>query len=108
MSVVQNEAPPTPVEVPERVDVRFTLAGVPLAIRYAGRIWAIAADPVRWYEREPWWDTQTRAPIGVDVVNVHVWRVQVRINTASPLRTMEIRRRPLSPSWVLSSIDDTV
>lgn len=30
MSVVQNEAPPTPVEVPERVDVRFTLAGVTL------------------------------------------------------------------------------
>ena len=90
------------------VDVRFTLDGTPLAIRYDGRIWAVAADPLRWFEREPWWDTQLRAPIGVDVVNVKVWRVQVRINSASPLRTMEIRRRPLSPSWVLSSINDAV
>jgi hypothetical protein len=29
------------------VDVRFTAAGTPLAVRHEGRLWAVAADPVR-------------------------------------------------------------
>ena len=31
------------------VDVRFTAAGTPLAVRYDGRIWAVAAEPVHWF-----------------------------------------------------------
>lgn len=31
------------------VDVRFTPAGNPLAVRYNGRIWAVMADPVHWF-----------------------------------------------------------
>ena len=101
MTAVQSE---TALAAP--VDVRFTLDGTPLAIRHDGHVWAVATDPVRWFERESWWETQHRAPTGAAVVDVTVWRVQVRINGASPLRTMEIRRRPMTEQWVLSSIDD--
>ncbi|WP_426997976.1 hypothetical protein [Pseudarthrobacter sp. N5] len=101
MTAVQSEAEPAAA-----VDVRFTLAGEPLAIRFNGNVWAVAADPVRWFEREPWWETQPRVPVGAAVVDVAVWRVQVRINSASPLRTMEIRRRPTTEQWILASIDD--
>lgn len=101
MTAVQSEA-----GLAAAVDVRFTLAGEPLAIRYNGNVWAVAGDPVRWFERESWWVTHLRAPVGSAVVDVEVWRVQVRINTASPLRTMEIRRRPTTEQWILASIDD--
>ncbi|MET3174729.1 UNVERIFIED_ORG: hypothetical protein ABIB52_002580 [Arthrobacter sp. UYCu721] len=101
MTAVQSETVPAAA-----VEVRFTLAGEPLAIRYNGNVWAVAADPVRWFERESWWETQLRAPAGAAVVDIAVWRVQVRINSASPLRTMEIRRRPTTEQWILASIDD--
>jgi len=101
VTAVQTEAP-----LAAAVDVRFTLDGLPLAIRYDGHIWAVAADPVRWFERGNWWETQPRVPVGAAVVDTAVWRVQVRINTSSPLRTMEIRQLPLTDHWVLTSIND--
>lgn len=61
------------------VDVRFTAAGTPLAIRHDGRIWAVAADPLHWFTRDSWWDTRRSAPVGIgNVVDVEHWRVQVR------------------------------
>jgi hypothetical protein len=33
----------TTLDVP--VDVRFTATGIPLAVRYNGRVWAVAAKP---------------------------------------------------------------
>ncbi|GAA2134545.1 hypothetical protein GCM10009825_18260 [Arthrobacter humicola] len=39
------------------MDVQFTAAGTPLAVRHEGRIWAVAADPVRWFARDSCWDT---------------------------------------------------
>jgi hypothetical protein len=40
------------------VDVRFTAAGTPLAVRYDGRVWAVAAEPLHWFTRDSWWETQ--------------------------------------------------
>ena len=96
----------TPLNVP--VDVRFTPAGTPLAIRHDGRIWAVAADPVRWYTRDPWWATQTTAPAGTgDLVSIEIWQVQVRLGTSnSALRTFTLRRNPLSIQWLLDTITD--
>jgi hypothetical protein len=90
------------------VDVRFTPAGTPLAVRYDGRVWAVAADPVHWFTRDSWWDTRRTAPVGAgNVVDVEHWRVQVRLgSSASALRTFELRRDPLSKEWLLESITD--
>lgn len=101
MTAVQTETP-----LAAAVDVRFTLDGTPLAVRYNGHIWAVAADPVRWFEREAWWETQTRVPVGAAVVDTTVWQVQVRINSNSPLRTLQLRKRPMTDHWILASIDD--
>ncbi|WP_406636948.1 hypothetical protein [Pseudarthrobacter quantipunctorum] len=34
------------------VDVRFTTAGTPLAVRYNERIWAVTEEPVHWFTRD--------------------------------------------------------
>jgi hypothetical protein len=95
----------TILDVP--VDVRFTPSGTPLAVRYDGRIWPVAAEPLHWYTRDSWWNTRTTAPRGVgNVVDVEHWRVQVRLNSDAALRTFEMRREPLSKQWLLASISD--
>jgi hypothetical protein len=89
------------------VDVRFTPAGTPLAVRHEGRIWAVAADPVHWFTRDSWWDTRSTAAVGSgDLVSIEYWRVQVRLGSNSALRTFELRRDPLSEQWLLESITD--
>ncbi|WP_455837134.1 hypothetical protein [Pseudarthrobacter siccitolerans] len=89
------------------VDVRFTTAGTPLAVRYDGKIWAVAAEPVHWFARDSWWETRRNVPVGVgNVVDIEHWRVQVRHASDSPLRTFELRRDPLSEQWLLDAITD--
>lgn len=87
------------------MDVRFTPAGTPLAVRHEGRIWAVAADPVHWFSR----DTRRMAAVGGggDLVSVEYWRIQVRLGSSnSALRTFTLRRNPLSTHWLLENISD--
>lgn len=67
----------TTLDVP--VDVRFTPAGNPLAVRYDGQIWAVMADPpLRWFALNSWRDTRRTAAVGSgDVVSIEYWRVHV-------------------------------
>jgi hypothetical protein len=89
------------------VDVRFTPAGNPLAVRHEGRIWAVAAEPVHWFDRDAWWDTRRTAPVGSgDLVSIEYWRVQVRLGSNSALRTFTLRRNPLTTRWLLETISD--
>jgi hypothetical protein len=89
------------------VEVRFTPAGTPLAARHEGRIWAVAADPVHWFTRDTRWDTRRDAAVGSgDLVSIEYWRVQVRLNSNSALRTFTLRRNPLSTQCLLESISD--
>lgn len=102
MTATLNEAT---LDVP--VDVRFTAAGAPLAVRLDGRVWAVAADPVHWLTKDSWWETRHSVPVGVgNVVDIEHWRVQVRLGSNSALRTFELRLNPLSEQWLLESIDD--
>jgi hypothetical protein len=89
------------------VDVRFTPAGTPLAVRHEGRIWAVAADPTHWFTREAWRDTRRTAAASGDPVSVEYWRIQVRLGSSnSALRTFTLRRNPLSTQWLLEDISD--
>ncbi|AOT05855.1 hypothetical protein ASPU41_20015 (plasmid) [Arthrobacter sp. U41] len=90
------------------VDVRFTPAGTPLAVRFDDRIWAVAADPVHWFTRDAWWNTRRTAAVGSgDLVSIEYWRIQVRLGTSSSaLLTFTLRRNPLSTQWLLESISD--
>jgi hypothetical protein len=90
------------------VEVRFTAAGTPLAVRYDGRVWAVAAEPLHWFTRDSWWETQRTVPVGVgNVVDIEHWRLQVRLGSStSALRTFDLRLNPLSDQWLLESITD--
>jgi hypothetical protein len=90
------------------VDVRFTTAGTPLAVRYDGRIWPVTEEPVHWFTRDSWWENRRNVPVGVgNVVDIEHWRVQVRLGTSSSaLRTFTLHRHPLSTQWLLESIAD--
>lgn len=59
MTAVANET-----TLDAEVDVRFTPAGTPLAVRHNGRIWAVAVDPVHWFARDAWWNTRSDAALG--------------------------------------------
>jgi hypothetical protein len=62
------------------VDVRFTAVGTPLAVRYDGRVWAVAAEPLHWFSRDSWWETRRTAAKGSgDLVSIEYWRVQVSL-----------------------------
>ena len=97
-----------PIAVNAEVDVRFTSAGMPLAVRYDGRVWSVAADPFHWFARNSWWESGQPAPRGSgdDLVSVEYWRVQVRLTSTSTLRTFTLRREHRAPAWVLESIND--
>lgn len=93
----------TALDVP--VDVRFTAAGNPLAVRYDGRVWAVAAEPLHWFTRTSWWETLRSAPVGVgNIVDIEFWRVQVKLSANSTLRTFLLRREPVATQWLLESI----
>ena len=103
MTAVANE---TTLDV--AVDVRFTPADTPLAVRHEGRVCAVASDPVHWFTRDAWWNTRRIAAVGSDdLVSIEYWRTQVRLGTSSSaLRTFTLRRNPLSTQWLLESISD--
>lgn len=89
------------------VDVRFTTAGTPLAVRYDGHIWPVIEEPIHWFTRDSWWETRRNVPVGVgNVVDIEHWRIQVCRTSDSPLRTFELRRDPLSEQWLLEAITD--
>jgi hypothetical protein len=62
---------------------------------------------VHWFTRADWWNTAKRAPVGCgDLVSVEHWQLQVRLTSTSALRTLELRREPLSEQWLLVAIMD--
>jgi hypothetical protein len=100
------------IEAPTRTNdaqVRLDPAGKPLAIRHDGRIWLVdpATDSQHWFGRDARWDTRRTAAVGSgDLVSIEYWRVQVRSGTHSALRTVTLRRDPLSTQWLLENISD--
>ena len=86
------------------VDVRFTPAGNPLAVRHNGQIWAVMADPLRWFALASLGDTRRTAAVGSG--GIEYWRVHVGLASNSALRTFTLRRDPLASQWLLESIAD--
>lgn len=42
----------------ENLEVTTSAAGVPVSFIYMGGSWVVGVEPVRWYERVPWWETK--------------------------------------------------
>ncbi|MET3810862.1 hypothetical protein [Arthrobacter sp. UYEF3] len=104
MSTIAEAAPQTHDTL-----VRLDAAGKPLAIRHDGQIWLVDpdTDSQHWYGRDAWWDTRRTAAVGSgDLVSIEYWRLQVRLDSTSALRTVTLRRDPLSTQWLLEDISD--
>ena len=87
----------------EHVFIRNNPDGTPAAVVRGAREWQIAVEPVRWFERVPWWESAHRMPRGEGRVDVEVWQVQVRLgsNTRSTLATWELVRDGAGGGWRL-------
>ncbi|WP_144659081.1 hypothetical protein [Paenarthrobacter nicotinovorans] len=87
----------------EHVYIRTTTHGGPAVVVRGGREWTIADEPVRWFERIPWWEEQKRMPRGAGRVDIEVLQVQVRLgsNLRSALATWELVRDGSGGGWCL-------
>lgn len=77
----------------EEIDVATTADGLPVSFVRHGKTWHVAVEPVRWYERVSWWETDTRMPAGEGIrIDVMVCQVQARIghNSRTPLVTFHL------------------
>lgn len=78
------------------VSVSLDAEGVPVAFELDGRSWVVGAEPVRWYERRKWWETDRRMgrPGESRVIEIQVWQLQARLgrNPSSDLVTFEVIR----------------
>ena len=87
----------------ETVEIQFTTAGHPLRVHRQGRIWTVVAEPVRWFERVKWWESELRAPKGASFrIDALVWQVQVSLgSTTSDVLTWELINHPSTGGWHL-------
>ena len=97
--------------------VSTTTSGQPLRLEVAGRRYRVAADPVQWFERRPWWGEVARAPRGrcPHLVDREMWQLQVvperppaarrrAAVRAEQLRTLELERDRETGTWRLVNL----
>ena len=92
----------------QSIEVDCTPAGVPIRMRWQGREYKLAAEPVRWFQRRNWWKEELRAERGrgPGLVDYEVWRLQVRLAGVGPLRTFEVSRQVETGRWRIIKIHD--
>lgn len=104
MTAVQEDAGQRTFNEP--VEVRFTPRGVPLAVRWRGRLWPVAAEPLHWTCGWNWPESGLPGPGHGQLVEIEHWRLQVRAASSSPLRTLDVRKHPGWDGWHLTHAGD--
>lgn len=87
------------------------VAGAPVLLTRDGRTWHVGAEPVRWYQRQPWWPTVARAPKGGSLrIDIEMWQVQARIgqNPRTPLVIFELILGQGRATWTVRSMEAVV
>lgn len=94
----------------QSVAVECTPDGTPHRLHWNGRDYALAAHPLRWYERRRWWAEEHRAEKGrgPGLVDHEIWRLQVRLARArnAPLQTLDVAHHHDSGRWRLVRTHD--
>ncbi len=85
----------------EHVVLNSSPDGSPLAVIRGGREWVVGAEPLRWFERVKWWESERRMPRGSGRVDIEVLRLQTRLgqNEDDELVTMELVRDGQGGGW---------
>lgn len=92
----------------ESLNVTVTPEGVPVAFTVAGDIWVVT-EQLRWYERIPWWETESRMPRDSGRIDVEVWQLQAAPADGaegSPETTFVIVRDRNTGEWRLRSVQE--
>ncbi|MEO6531555.1 MAG: DUF6504 family protein [Specibacter sp.] len=94
----------------ESVTVVRSPEGALVQLWWRGQCHAIAADPLCWYERRPWWESETRMRPGegVGYVDTQMWRVQVQQEGSAELLTLDLVRYRPSDRWRVIKIHDAL
>lgn len=78
----------------KEVVVSLSPEGVPVSFELAGRTWFVGVEPVRWYERRSWWETDRRMARQGESrrIDVEVWQLQAHLgrNETGDLITFEV------------------
>jgi hypothetical protein len=77
------------------VEVDFSEDGIPVSFDLGGQIWIVGAEPLRWYERRSWWETDGRMgrrPGESLRIEIDMWRLQATpgLEPSADLITFEI------------------
>ncbi|MDJ0315955.1 MULTISPECIES: DUF6504 family protein [Arthrobacter] len=102
----------------EAITVLTSSDGVPLQLWWREEFYAISADPLCWYERRSWWESEKRVRPGegVGVVDRQMWRLQVHreeagqgpAEAAHESLTVDVVRYRPSERWRVIKIYDAV
>jgi hypothetical protein len=93
----------------ESLTVSLSPDGVPMAFTVAGDSWRVVEEPVRWYERTPWWETETRMQRDHGRIDVEVWQLQASHSAAGSAAssvTFVLVRNQNTGEWHLRSIEE--
>ncbi|WP_043795012.1 hypothetical protein [Pseudarthrobacter chlorophenolicus] len=78
----------------KEIVITLNAEGVPVSFELDGRTWVVGAEPVRWFERRSWWETDLRMGRQGEArrIDVAVWQLQARPerNPSSDLVTFEV------------------
>ncbi|EMY34249.1 hypothetical protein D477_010691 [Arthrobacter crystallopoietes BAB-32] len=78
----------------EAVEVRFTPHGLPLAIRWRGRLWPVVAEPVHEVRRSDGPGVDAQDDVDGAALEVELWQLQVQATSITPLQNLELRQHP--------------
>jgi hypothetical protein len=93
----------------ENLTVSLSPGGVPIAFTVAGDSWRVTEEPVRWYERTAWWETESRMPREHGRIDVEVWQLQANNDVAGSATssvTFVLVRNQNTGEWHLRSIQE--
>jgi hypothetical protein len=89
----------------EPASVRFTERGVPLALRWRGRIWQVIGEPLSWSGSSSWWEPDTTAMGGRgSIITTRSWRFRAQTGPASPVLVFDISADPRWQGWRLRRV----
>jgi hypothetical protein len=94
----------------EAIEMVRSPEGALVALRWRGAYYAIAPHPLCWYERRPWWKSETRMPPGegAGAVDTQVWRLQVQREGAVESLTLDVVRYRPADRWRVIKIHDAL